>query len=399
MRATFKTFKSGIGDCIFFVINDEEEQFVMMVDCGKLEKEILDFVLNNCNGKIDLLIVTHIDDDHIAGVDTLLREYKEDVEIGEIIYNCYRRSPDLIKRSIKLPPNKKKLLDNLISELPVLSDMNEHNISAAGAFNLANTILDTPKYGNIWRCDTVTSASSDLDLKKWGKIRFLSPTIDDIERLNKVYLDYFFEKLFMKADGKKWKKGESIFEYIIRYADLSDYERLHDILIGAESISAEVLNKASEELVNTNAISVTNKASIAFVWESADSSKRVLFMGDANPETVSGELLNKYKGEAFPISFEAIKVSHHGSHYNTTKELMHLVDSLHYFFTGGEEGKRPDKSAIGRIVCRPINGNNNRSLHFNFITEDVQFLNKAKDLKRDLKFECDLTENEHVFEF
>lgn len=30
MKATFKTFKSGSGDCIFFTIRDEAEQFVLM---------------------------------------------------------------------------------------------------------------------------------------------------------------------------------------------------------------------------------------------------------------------------------------------------------------------------------------------------------------------------------
>lgn len=399
MKAIFKTFKSGSGDCIFFTIKDEAEQFVLMVDCGKLEPVIYDYILNDCHGRIDLLIVTHIDDDHIAGVDDLLRNHADQIEVGEIIYNCYRRSANVAQRAVALPKQQKQLLENLKSELPVLNDLDEHNIGARGSFSLANTILSNAKFKKIWKVDTTITTTPDIELGKWGRIRFVSPTQDDIVKLNETYLRYFFEKLFMKSDDKRWQKGESIYEYIIRYADIADYKKLHDILIGSEIISADVLEKASKEPVDTKSITPSNKASLAFVWESADESRKVLFMGDANPETISVGLINIYNGISWPIRFEAIKVSHHGSHYNTTAELMRQVDTDHYFITGGEEGMRPHKSTIGKIVCRPLSGNNVRTLHFNFITEDVKNIEKSTDAKTALNFECDLTLNEHVFEF
>lgn len=399
MKATFKTFKSGSGDCIFFTIRDEAEQFVLMVDCGKLEPVIYDYILNDCHGRIDLLIVTHIDDDHIAGVDDLLRNHADQIEVGEIIYNCYRRSANVVQRAVALPKQQKQLLENLKSELPVLNDMVEHNIGAKGSFSLANTILSNPKLKKVWKIDTTTTITPDIELGKWGRIRFVSPTQNDIDKLNEVYLKYFFEKLFMKADDKRWQKGESIYEYIIRYADVADYEKLYDILIGAEFVSAKVLEDASKEPVNTKSITPTNKASLAFVWESKDESKKVLFMGDANPETVSAGLIDIYNGSTWPIHFEAIKVSHHGSHYNTTTEFMRQVDSRHFFITGGEEGMRPHKSTIGRIVCRPLKDDGVRNLHFNFITDDVKNIAESTETKTALKFDCDLILNEHVFEF
>lgn len=90
MTATFKTFHSGIGDCIFFLIKKEEEQRVVMVDCGTFEVPIKKYVQEKLAKKIDLLIVTHIDNDHIEGVKTMLND--PEIKVGRIIFNCYQRN-------------------------------------------------------------------------------------------------------------------------------------------------------------------------------------------------------------------------------------------------------------------------------------------------------------------
>lgn len=52
-------------DCIFLCLNGEDKKCTLMVDCGMFTEEVEQFVCQDQNGSIDLLIVTHIDEDYI----------------------------------------------------------------------------------------------------------------------------------------------------------------------------------------------------------------------------------------------------------------------------------------------------------------------------------------------
>lgn len=86
MKATVRTFQSGCGDCIFLILEDamSGESFHIMIDCGLFTPEIKTFVVQKLELRIDLLIVTHYDDDHIAGIIKMLLEL-EKLKIGKIL--------------------------------------------------------------------------------------------------------------------------------------------------------------------------------------------------------------------------------------------------------------------------------------------------------------------------
>ena len=91
MKTTFKTFQSNVGDCIFLLLSEKKKQFSIMVDCGLYEPAIKQYVNETLKGVIDLLIVTHIDDDHIKGVTQML---SGNVKVNRIIFNSYQREHD-----------------------------------------------------------------------------------------------------------------------------------------------------------------------------------------------------------------------------------------------------------------------------------------------------------------
>ena len=70
MKAKVRTFQSGCGDCIFLILEDEKsgESFHIMIDCGVFTPEIKAFVDHDLGLRIDMLIETHYDDDHIGGI-------------------------------------------------------------------------------------------------------------------------------------------------------------------------------------------------------------------------------------------------------------------------------------------------------------------------------------------
>lgn len=400
MTVTIKTFHSGTGDCIFLLLKTEDRQYVVMVDCGTFEDPIKKYVQEALAKKIDLLIVTHIDNDHIEGVKTMLTA--PEMQVGRIIFNCYQRNGLGEKR--RLNKYQQERLADIKKEIGLvvgdIINQHERDVDAPEAImGLATTILGNAAYKRVWDRD-YTLKGMVIDMDEWGKITFLSPTMKEIENLDHEFRSVLFNELNVDNTMGEWNKKENLYEILLRYAMLqapaADESREKDSA-GAYTLEDRLTN-AAKEPVNTDKITKANKASLAFVWEKDE--HRILIMGDANPDIVMTGLLDYYKGQAFPVLFDAIKVSHHGSHYNTTNELMRHADSKHYFFTGGTEGKRPSEEAIGRIaLCDRPKGIDKRTLHFNYETQLVNELKDDMDLQRKYSFNVDTTKNELVLTF
>ena len=365
-----------------------------MIDCGEYTAAIKEFVEVTLGGQIDLLIVTHIDNDHIVGVKDMLGT--QGLQVGRIIFNCHQRSGLGGKR--KLNKYQTERLKEIEKEIGlIIGDIIEQNIGAPEALKgLAATILGVPALKRLWDRDYTTSGK-EIDLKEWGNIVFLSPTMVEIENLDKEFRHVLFDELNEDNTMGEWNKQEELYEMLLRYAMLhrtDDMPEEKDVA-GADTLE-ERLGNAAKEPVATKRITTANKASLAFVWEKG--AHRILVLGDANPDVVVKGLLDYYRGETFPVIFDAIKVAHHGSHYNTTEELMRHADSEHYFFTGGQEGKRPSEEALGRIALCPTSDEvKKRTLHFNYSTTVVDELKGDKDLQKKYHFAVDTTKNEQVF--
>ena len=93
-----------------------------------------------------------------------------------------------------------------------------------------------------------------------------------------------------------------------------------------------------------------NGSSIAFLAEYKG--KAVLFTGDAHPSTlVEGirQLLKKRHLSSLPL--DAFKIPHHGSRNNLSSELLQLLECRRYLIsTNGSYYHHPDKEAIARIL-------------------------------------------------
>lgn len=392
MVVTFKTFQSGLGDCIFLVLKQGDKQFSIMVDCGEFTEVIKHYVQNDLNNHIDLLVVTHIDSDHILGIETMLTTTRP--TIGKILFNCYQRDPG--QAPISLTLQQKQRLQGIQSEInSVFRDIIEQEVSAQQAIkDLSTAILKNWK--SQWdRPFIALDAKNEESLGKWGTIKFLAPTMKQIKALDMEFKSILFSELFTEQDGIEYKNSESIYEILIRYANLHNKETIEEHETAAFDLE-QTLTSAAEEPVNENSITTSNKASLAFVWEKGNS--KVLFLGDAKPELVIKGLLKHYPVGPWPMHFDVIKVAHHGSHNNTTESLMDHIDSEHFFLTGGEEGVRPSEAALGRILLQPLKcGVTKRTLHVNFPTTLTNELKKDKALQKKYHFQVDYDQNKHEF--
>lgn len=356
MQYKFKTFNVGAGDCITLLLKNNDEEIHIMVDCGKYSPEVNDYIVNVFKCHIDYLIVSHIDNDHINGLISMLSSVSN-LSIGHILYNCYQRTSDNLK---DWDDKMKANVARIYGHLPVVLDMLAGKVNAESSKTLAELILQNVAWKNAWYRNYITSETESIELgNKMGRLVFLSPTKTELDVLDAKYRKLFWKALYKKKE-EDYNKEETIFEALMR---IMAEEQLNPVM---EKTSAIALNEdaikmyANECLGN---LTPENKASIAFVWEHEN--HRILFCGDAAPDILFSKLEGVYEDYPKPIVFDIIKVAHHGSAHSVSKEQMNVADSCRYFVTGGSNS-RPSYQALSRIITASLPPNiSYREIRFN----------------------------------
>ncbi|WP_046206053.1 MBL fold metallo-hydrolase [Acinetobacter radioresistens] len=107
-QARLYALPAGQGDCLLFQFENNDGVFRhILVDGGnrtkiefnKLRKTILEILKEGDDGNIDLLVVTHSDDDHISGVLKILADDELNQKIKKIWFNSEKSISDYFKTS------------------------------------------------------------------------------------------------------------------------------------------------------------------------------------------------------------------------------------------------------------------------------------------------------------
>lgn len=387
MHFKFKTFNVDTGDCITLLLKNGDKEIHIMVDCGLYTQEVNDYIVNEFHSRIDYLIVTHIDNDHIKGLTEMLKS-KPNLTINHIFYNCYQRtSDDLQEWDERMVENMK----NVYHHLPVVIDMLEQKINAETSKSLAELILGNEKWKKVWRREYITDESSMVDLgDDMGMFIFLSPTKKALDDLDKEYRTLFWKTLY-KQKKEDYKKEETIYESLMRIMEQEDNEGFDEEPVSSKVLDEKTLKSYSDEKLGN--LTPSNEASIAFIWE--HEGHRILFMGDANPDQVVKKIGDVYKDTPKPVLFDAIKISHHGSAHSTSKELVSIADSERYFVTGGANA-RPSYQALSRIIIAPLPEDlSHREIRYNRENDILKSLASNESLKDKLHYSITANANEY----
>ena len=348
--------------------------------------------MNEFHGHIDYLIVTHIDNDHINGLIEMLKS-KPNLTINHIFYNCYQRtSDDLQEWDEKMVENVKRVYGHL----PVVVDMLEQKINAEKSMTLAELILGNEKWKKAWRREYITEDSAAIDIENdMGRFIFLSPTKKALNDLDKEYRTLFWKTLY-KQKIEDYKKEETIYEALMRVMEQEDYTDLNEEPVSSKVLNEKTLKSYSDEKLGN--LNPSNEASIAFVWEYGG--HRILFTGDAAPQQVASKLGDVYGKTTKPVLFDVIKVSHHGSAHSTSKELVSVADSEHYFLTGGGASIRPSYQALARIISAPLpQGISKREIRYNRENAVLKNLACNESLKEKLHYSIIANDNEYEISY
>ena len=317
--------QANYGDAIHLRVSDEEGIFRnILIDGGTKntytyldrDKKKQDGALKKLvkqirekNEFIDLLIITHIDDDHIGGI---LQWFADDNKALDLVKKVLFNSGNTIARHFNKKPNAANDL--------TIQNKDSLNTSIQQGVDFEKFIKDR----GIW--DEQLVKSGDV-IELFGlKFTILSPS----ENLLSKLLD-------------AWKEKAPVLDT----AGQSDYSIPLTDLIANDSFKADK--------------SVPNGSSIAFVVE--NQKNRLVFAGDALAAPIVDSLKNLGFTTKKPLEAAFVKLSHHGSKGNTNNALLDLVKSENFLVsTDSALHGLPDKRCLARV----INKKKKVNLYFNY---------------------------------
>lgn len=370
-------FKAKNGDAFLIRCQDGGDSVNILVDAGPkgvYKSEIKPFLeeLNKNGEAIDLLIVTHIDDDHIGGAIALIEDNglsnnPNVISIKEVWHNAYRHLQNKYLNTPLNEDDREWLVDfsrkhnNLLSS----NQFGKSTVSARQGSSLGALLLQG---GYNWNTAVEGSAINTQTLPTYqiGNIaclKLLSPHEEQLTKLRN-YWSKELRKQGFKGALTDDSEFDDAYEYFMRAV-----EEVRNIegkqKVSFSNYNWETLKNEDEQ----DDPSCKNGSSIAFVLEFAG--KRLLFAADAFPSVIADSIRQHYPDETTPCEMDAIKISHHGSKFNTSSDLLDMIDAPLYLISTNGHHSHPDLGTLVKIVDR--SQNRLRTLMFNYETQSSKY--------------------------
>ena len=322
MSAVLKIIKARHGDAFIFECKKDESSFVTVVDSGPrlCTKDIVPIIKQLA--KIDLLVLTHYDEDHITGFIEYFKQYPEDaLKIKEYWCNCASQIEVDNGKMISAYDNAKSFADCLREILKEHQDVKWVELIKAGH-----------EYHNDFVDIEVVAPSEQALTKNWSS--------------------YVAEKY-----------------PVISYQGMED-----DYDVPLQELAKRETPDSSQKV---------NNASIAFILRGDD--KSYLMLGDVMAADVYSYLTGKGYSKENPLKVDFVKVSHHGSKYNIDNKLLDIIKCNSFIIsTNGGQGSayHPDREAIAKILYHPQRDMQETiHLYFNYELKDIG--NRVRLFKED----------------
>jgi beta-lactamase superfamily II metal-dependent hydrolase len=276
--------------------------------------------------ELELLVVTHVDRDHIEGILSLLEDKSNPVRFREIWFNGY---------------------DHLRN-------------------------LDVESFGPV-QGERLTRAILEQRIPWNGK--FQGMPIEAAERCPVRQLDGGLTLTVLSPDRAKLEALIPRWESQCRNEGLVPgvEARRREIPEGMEPfgpVAIEELARAPFEPDD----SLSNGTSIALLAEYEG--KRVLLAGDAHPDLLEASLRNLLGPAGGRVPVDAMKVSHHGSSYNTSREVLDLLSCPMFLIsTNGSIYHHPEQKAMARLIR---SSEREKQIVFNYRSDETLIWNNPR---------------------
>jgi len=288
---------------------------------GSLKKEIDNIKLRQ--EVIDLLILSHIDNDHIEG---LLRWFELDKKAPEYINEVWFNSGKAIAKYLKQPENE---------------DLNLYLADGSNVYTGVDEGIEFEEFLKKHELSRDGVIKKNAQWEGFGlTIKVLTPTHEQLEELLELYHEETADPIYTGKREKDWAKN------------------IKDIISEENLPSFRFKQDRSEK----NGSSITSLITYK--------NKKFLLMADSHPKAVCKSLEDLGYSKINPVKVEFMQVSHHGSKANNNKELFDLIETDNYIISTNSSGHgHPHKKTISRIIAK----NPNASIYTNyeFVSENI----------------------------
>ena len=308
------------GDSLWVEYGPDDSPFRILIDAGTppteraVRERILD--LPEDRRRIELVIVTHIDTDHIGGVLKLLSAPPEGLDVGDVWFNERRHL-----------------------EQPQLSHLGAIDGEILGAQ------LDA--LGWTWNAAFGTGLvvvgdgpdpPPSIDLAGEMRLTLLSPGPTETQTLKTKWLAELDEN---ELDPSSPDYAEKLSEKMHRKG-----------VVAPSTLGDEDLESVGELASHlfTEDDSPANGSSIAVLAE--QDGRSCLLTGDAVPSAMIPSIRRLLAARhETSLRVDAVKLPHHGSQNNLNTEFLDLVLSPRWLFsTNGMQHHHPDAPAVARVL-------------------------------------------------
>jgi hypothetical protein len=296
---------------------------------------------------IDLMMLSHIDEDHVAGLLDLTKELiaaktKRIVQVLNLWHNSF---DDIVKNDAK--------------ELARAVNQQFGPASLSGDLSL-DSLADLLDSG-----EPMTAVDSLRVLASIPQGRDLRSNVEKL----KVPLNAEADgELIVATDKKKpvdMGKG-------LRFTVVGPME---PELKKLQEDFAEFLNKPKVERETASVLasfaaddSVPNLSSIVVLAQVKD--KKILFTGDAlGDKILEGLELAGLIDDGGSLHVDVLKCPHHGSNRNVTPEFFERITADHYVFSGNGDFGNPDRETLEMLSA--ARGDDDYRIHLTYPVDDI----------------------------
>lgn len=321
------------GDCIWVEYGDGKKMHHIIIDGGtggtKKKIEAMIEALPADQRHFELMVVTHVDKDHIEGLLKLLEQDQLSFTVGDFWFNGW----------FHLPGNENKEAFGAKQGERLTTAILKHKLSWNGRFGKNAVVV--PDNGEL----------PVIRLDSGASITLLSPYKEHLKDLKPKWVKELEKQGLLPGYGSLIEKKPAP-----KHRDAEAF--------GIGQPDVEKLNNMEHHEDDSEA----NASSIAFLFEYQD--KCILLAGDAFPSVVLKSLEKKYKQKA-PIHLT--KLSHHGSCHNTSPELIEKLECNKYVFsTNGSSYYHPSQETVAWVISR---GGKKPHLYFNYTSDENKMWN------------------------
>jgi hypothetical protein len=352
-------YQSDKGDCLLLSAGTKDDPYHVLID-GGMGVSYTTHVAKKLTAlpKLDVVYVSHIDEDHISGVlqmmdDALewrIYDYRQKKGISHPKPDARRPPPlDRIWHNAfhdQITKNSGPIEDMAIATASLAAASPELMPMAIRCQELANSVpqaiqlsqrISTKqlKLKHNEKAGKLLEAGNGQKTIKVGPMTFtiIGPFRDELVALRKEWNEW------LSANQARVKK--------LRAKAFSDSAKL---AVGSfEDVEAHLAARASD-LGDRTKVTVPNLASLMFLAE--EDGRSILLTGDGHWQTIlNGLEKTKKMPKGGGLHVNVLKVQHHGSENNLTLGFCQRVTADNYVFCGNGAHDNPDLAVIDAIVA------------------------------------------------